>query len=114
MRTHRPGSAPVPRSAFAGFRFPPEIILVAVRWYPRFGLSCRDVEELLAERGVEVDHVKVATDQAATYSTVLEELAPAAWHRTDRSANPRVECDHAGLKRGCGRCVASSRTVPPA
>jgi transposase-like protein len=44
-------------SAFAGFRFPPEVILLAVRWYLRFGLSYRDVEELLAERGVEVDHV---------------------------------------------------------
>jgi transposase-like protein len=49
----------VPRSAFAGFRFPPEVIVVAVRWYLRFGLSYRDVEELLTERGVEVDHVTV-------------------------------------------------------
>ncbi len=32
---------------------------VAVRWYLRFGLSYRDVEELLAERGIEVDHVTV-------------------------------------------------------
>jgi transposase, IS6 family len=31
--------------------------VLAVRWYLRFGLSYRDVEELLAERGVEVDHV---------------------------------------------------------
>ncbi len=46
-------------SAFAGFRFPPEVISVAVRWYLRYGLSYRDVEELLAERGVEVDHVTV-------------------------------------------------------
>jgi transposase-like protein len=49
----------VERSAFAGFRFPPEVITVAVRWYLRYGLSYRDVEELLAERGVEVDHVTV-------------------------------------------------------
>src|SRR3982751_4706203 len=48
-----------PRSAFAGFRFPPEVIVVAVRWYLRYGLSYRDVEELLAERGIEVDHVTV-------------------------------------------------------
>jgi transposase-like protein len=48
-----------PRSAFAGFRFPPEAIVVAVRWYLRYGLSYRDVEELLAERGIEVDHVTV-------------------------------------------------------
>lgn len=52
-------SAPLPQSAFAGFRFPPEVITVAVRWYLRYGLSFRDVEELLAERGIDVDHVTV-------------------------------------------------------
>jgi transposase, IS6 family len=46
-------------SSFAGFRFPPEVISVAVRWYLRYGLSYRDVEELLAERGITVDHVIV-------------------------------------------------------
>jgi transposase-like protein len=35
------------------------VIVVAVRWYMRYGLSYRDVEELLAERGIEVDHVTV-------------------------------------------------------
>ena len=49
----------VPSSAFKGFRFSPEIIVLALRWYLRFGLSYRDVEELLAERGIEVDHVTV-------------------------------------------------------
>jgi transposase, IS6 family len=48
-----------PRSSFTGFRFPPDVITLAVRWYLRYGLSYRDVEELLAERGVEVDHVTV-------------------------------------------------------
>jgi transposase-like protein len=57
-RCSRPVRA-VPSSAFAGFRFPPEIIVLAVRWYLQFGLSYRDVEELLAERGIEVDHVTV-------------------------------------------------------
>jgi transposase, IS6 family len=33
--------------------------VLAVRWYLRFGLSYRDVEELPAERGIEVDHVTV-------------------------------------------------------
>jgi len=148
----------------------------------RFGLSYRDVEELLTERGVEVDHVtiyrwvlrftplladaarpcrhragdrwrvdetyvkvagqwryvyraidqfgqivdvfvsarrdakaahrfferaigatkvtpvEVTTDQAPVYPAVLEALLPAAWHRTDRYANNRVECDHGRLK----------------
>jgi IS6 family transposase len=43
----------------AGYRFPREVIAVAVRWYLRYGLSYRDVEELLAERGIEVDHVTI-------------------------------------------------------
>jgi transposase-like protein len=46
-------------SAPAGYRFPREVIAVAVRWYLRYGLSYRDVEELLAERGIEVDHVTI-------------------------------------------------------
>jgi transposase-like protein len=50
---------PVSRSAFAGSRFPAEVISVAVRWYLRHGLSYRDVEELLAARGAQVDHVNV-------------------------------------------------------
>ena len=37
----------------------PEVILLAVGWYLRFSLSYRDVEELLAERGLLVDHVTV-------------------------------------------------------
>jgi transposase-like protein len=59
MRARRPRPTTIARSAFAGFRFPPDVIIVAVRWYLRFGLSYRDVEELLTERGVEVDHVTV-------------------------------------------------------
>ena len=49
----------VPSSAFKGFRYPPEVIVLAVRWYLRYGLSYRDVEELLVERGIEVDPVTV-------------------------------------------------------
>ena len=42
--------------------------------------------------------IEVVTDQAPAYSTVLDELLPAAWHRTDRYANNRVEADHRRLK----------------
>lgn len=38
-----------------GFRFPKEIVLLAVRWYLRHGLSYRDLEEMLEERGVCLD-----------------------------------------------------------
>lgn len=56
-RRRRP--LPRPESAFTGVRFPAEVIVLAVRWYLRYALSYRDVEELLVERGAEVDHVTV-------------------------------------------------------
>ena len=37
----------------------PELILCAVRWYLRYSLSFRDVEELLSERGLEADHTTI-------------------------------------------------------
>ena len=42
--------------AFRGFRFPAEVILWAVRWYLQFPISYRDLERMLADRGVAVDH----------------------------------------------------------
>jgi IS6 family transposase len=40
-------------------QFEPDVILLAIGWYLRFSLSYRDVEELLVERGLSVDHVTV-------------------------------------------------------
>jgi transposase-like protein len=42
--------------AFRGFRFPAEVVLWAVRWYLQFPISYRDLEHMLADRGVRVDH----------------------------------------------------------
>jgi transposase-like protein len=53
-----PPSSPA-RSAFAGSRFARKVVVLAVRWVPRFGLSYRDVEELAAERDIAGDHVTV-------------------------------------------------------
>jgi transposase-like protein len=54
-----------PKSAFTGFRFPADVIVVAVRWYLRFNLSYRDVEELLVERGIGLDAPPVKRVAAA-------------------------------------------------
>ena len=45
-----------PALSYHGYRFPPEIISHAVWLYHRFCLSFRDVEDLLAERGVTVSY----------------------------------------------------------
>jgi IS6 family transposase len=51
--------APSVAGLFKWRQFEPEMILLAVGWFLRFSLSYRDVEELLAERGLSVDHVTV-------------------------------------------------------
>jgi hypothetical protein len=71
-------------SAAAGYRFPREVIGVAVRWYLRYGLSYRDVEELLAERGIEVDHVTVYRWVQTFTSKFIDCARPARHVTVDR------------------------------
>jgi putative transposase len=44
---------------YSGYRFPPEIMQQAIWLYVRFTLSFRDVEDLLAERGIVVSYETV-------------------------------------------------------
>src|SRR5690242_11693199 len=71
-------------SVFAGFRFPPEVISLAVRWYLRYGLSYRDVEELLAERGITVDHVTIYRWVQRFTSEFIEAARPCRHSPGDR------------------------------
>jgi hypothetical protein len=54
-----PGPSSASKVCLCRIRFPPEVITIAVRWYLRYVLSYRDVEELLAERGAQIDHITV-------------------------------------------------------
>jgi IS6 family transposase len=74
-------SRPVSSSTPAGYRFPLEVIAVAVRWYLRYGLSYRDVEELLAERGITVDHVTIYR-WVQTFTPAFIDAARPARHST--------------------------------
>jgi len=48
-----------PAFIYRGYRFPPEIISHTAVWlYYRFSLSLRDVEDLLAERGITVSYTR--------------------------------------------------------
>lgn len=44
---------------FKGRHFELEIIVASIRWYVRYALSYRDVEELMAERNLCADHVTI-------------------------------------------------------
>jgi IS6 family transposase len=68
------------------FVFPRRDITAARRFFER------------AIATTKVAPVEVVTDRAATYPVVLDELLPAAWHRTEQYADNRVECDHGRLK----------------
>lgn len=65
--------------SFKGAHFPQEIVLTGVRWYVASPLSTRHVEELLRERGVNVDHSTIHR-WVIKYSPQLEE----AFHRRKR------------------------------
>ena len=65
--------------SFKGAHFPPDVILMGVRWYVAYPLSTRHVEELMEERGVEVDHSTI-NRWVIKYSPQLEE----AFHRHKR------------------------------
>ncbi len=75
-------------SAFSGYRFPEEVIALAVRWYLRYRLSYADVAEWLAERGVAVDPSTVY-DWVQAFTPRFLEAARA--HRTRAGARWRVD-----------------------
>ena len=57
--------------SFSGKQFPKDIILMAVRWYVAYPLSYRNIEELMAERNVKVDHATL-NRWVVEYSPQLE------------------------------------------
>jgi transposase-like protein len=66
-------------SAFARIYFPCDVIVLAVRWYLRFNLSYRDLKELLAERGIEVDHTTIDR-WFQRFTPLLADAAPPSRH----------------------------------
>src|SRR5919106_3303399 len=58
--------------SFKGAHLPKEVILTGVRWYLAYPLSTRHVEELMEERGVELDHATI-NRWVIKYSPQLEE-----------------------------------------
>jgi transposase-like protein len=67
--------------SFKGAHFPPDIILMGVRWYVAYPLSYRHVEELLEERGVPIDHATIQR-WVVKYSPLLESYQSCNLHKT--------------------------------
>ena len=69
---------------FRGRHFRDEIIVLCVRWYLRYPLSYRDLEEMMAERGVTVDHSTIAR-WVLHYAPILQERIRGEMRRPNRS-----------------------------
>ena len=83
--------------SFKGAQFPQDVILHAVFFYVRYGVSYRDLEEILAERGVVVDHatlnlwvVRYASDLAAVAQRRKSTTAP-SWRLDETYVKVRGE-----------------------
>ena len=70
--------------SFKGAHFPKDVILHAVFFYLRYGVSCRDLEEIMAERGVTVDHATF-NPWVERYAGQVAEDARRCKRPTDRS-----------------------------
>jgi len=77
MRKSRP-------ALFRGRHFREDIIVLCVRWYLRYPLSYRNLEEMMAERGLTVDHSTVAR-WVLHYSPILEKRIRREMRQPNRS-----------------------------
>jgi transposase-like protein len=90
--------------SYAGYRFLPEVIDHAIWFYLRFTLSFRDVEDLLAERGIAVSYETVrrrVNHFGPMIAAQLRTRRPkphATWHATDTSSAHRSSADR--LRQG--------------
>ena len=79
--------------------------MLAVRWYLRYGLSYRDVEELLAERGIDVDHVTIYRWVQRFTPLVIEAARPCRHSVGDRWFVDETYVKVAGMWRYVYRAV---------
>jgi len=89
---------------FANKQFPPATILMAVRWYAAYKLSYRDIEELLAERGVQVDHATIhrwvleyAPQLEAAFRNGKKRAVSGSWRMDETYSVPGVQGEHGSL-----------------
>jgi transposase-like protein len=96
------------KSLYHSHRFPAVVIGCAVRWYFRFSLSLRDVEELLLERGVVVTYetIRCWCDKfGAEFARCAKAARPrpgSIWHLDESASRTQARACGAVLKMGAG------------
>ena len=64
------------RKVLKRLHFPLDVMLLCVRWYAAYALSLRDLEEMMAERGVQVDHATVHQLGAEDFAGIGQSVSP--------------------------------------
>jgi transposase-like protein len=90
---------------FKGRHFDRSVILLCVQWYLAYGLSLRNLEEMMAERGISVDHATVGR-WVVRYSPELL----AQFNRRKRPVSRKWHIDEAHIK-GRGRWMYLYRAI---
>ena len=80
---------------FSGRHYPKDLILQTVRWYLRYSLSYRDMEEILEERGVEIDQYRCDLNEEPGGKAGKPKIGI----RQIKYLNNLVEQDYRGIKR---------------
>jgi hypothetical protein len=120
------------RKMFEGRQFDQSVILLCVRWYLAYNLSLRNLEEMMAERGVSVDHATVHRWVVRYSSELLERFnrrkraVTGKWHvdeTTSRSVDGGCTCTgpsaatatrlslvQRAAQSGCGQALSAQGT----
>ena len=89
-------------------RFPLEIILTCIRWYAAYSLSYRNLEEMMAERGVTVDHSTI-NRWAIRFLPLLEKRL----RRHLQHGNPtKITMDKSGANKAALDQINAERDTP--
>ena len=83
-------------SLFKRRRFPVEIILLCVRWYCKYGISYRDLAEMMSERGVAVDPATIFDGSRGMHRSLRNGFADTGDIGPDLGASMRPMCGSAG------------------
>src|SRR5450631_391163 len=100
------------RKVIKRLHYPLEVMLVCVRWYAAYPLSLRNLEEMMAERGVVVDHTTVhrwAVKMLPVLALMLRRRkrpVGLSWRMDETYVGPAAE-QHDGLPFGRRACLQS-------
>jgi len=90
-------------SAFKWRHFQGEVILWAVRWYCRYGISYRDLEQMMSERGVSIDHSTIYR-WVQRYALEMEKRLRWQW-RCPQSTSWRVDETYVKVRGQWPTCI---------